>query len=313
MVSEPDVDWKDEFASALVASLSSFLSSHVDRDSQGSQLQISPLRTVQRLDSEELLSVLNFKDGSAQEPKEGLLSRMNRISMRLRCWIDEWLDSGRSADGVECSRSRNYESAKAVGEAVYKYSTRGKMHLLGTRDGLELWFDLQGEKAPLASEGFPLAIYIETVASEKLVLFLLSDLSYKLAKCREVGCGRYFFLKQWNRTYKNGTLCDKHQRTRNLKSAMKATAVERDNVKKELYRLTAQKFTKEITDAPGRPIDPALKEMIALYLNAEIRGSESLQAVYREGVTGKWLANAKNWNPIVSCARQLNKRASRGR
>lgn len=300
-MSETDREWIDDFVSAFTKSLSSFLPATVDVDAQRSQLPIHPLRTVQKLDPEELLSVLNFKD---EESKVGLLARMNRISVRLRRCIDEWLDSGRTADGVECPTSRNYENAKTVCEAVHKYSTRGKMHLRSTRDRIELWFDLQDGKTPLASEGFPLSIYIETVASEKLVLFLLSDLSYKIARCREAECGRYFILKQWNRTYKTGTRCDECQRARSLKSAVAATADERDRAEKKLHELAATRFGEQIRGDSSWHKNPKLKDRIAHSLSRKIEHSADLQKVYPAGVTGKWVARADNWTAIETAARK---------
>ncbi len=293
-MTQSQAGWIDDFASSLA---SSFLPVRVDLQAQ---LPIHPLRTVQTLDAEELLTVLNFKD----ESREGLMWRLNRISDRLRRWVDEWLDSGRGADGVECPANRNYEMARAVVAAIYKYSTRGKMHLLGTSDGLVLWFDLQEEKTPPASKGLPLEVYIETVASEKLVLLLNSDLSYKLAKCREPECGQYFVLKHWNRTYRGGTLCSSCQRARSLRSAAEATEDERDDALRQLHILAAKKFKGRILKSPEWHKDPALRNRIAQYLSEQIENSKSLTKIYPDGVTGRWVARRTNWEKIESTAKK---------
>jgi hypothetical protein len=192
--------------------------------------------------------------------------------------------------------------------AAYEYSTRGRIHLIGIENSLEVSFD-EYEK----SNRKPRLLFgprSEDISREKLVFFLLSDLRFKLAKCRKDGCGRYFVLKHWNRHYKLGTLCDTHQRSRSLESAVKATADSRRNAAKALHGLAAEKFANQITAAPNWPIDAKLKEKVVLYLNDEIHRSDSLKAVYRDGITGKWLARSENWKAMVLEARKLNKKST---
>jgi hypothetical protein len=306
-MSEQDREWVDEFASAFA---SSFLAVTIDHDAQASPLPINPLRTVQRLDQNELLDILNLEDESTP-PATGTLGhidRMNSASIKvsefLRRWIDEWLDSGRTAGGVECPTSRNYVDAKLVSTAVYKYSTRGKMHLLGTRNGLELWFDLQDGKIPKDGRGWPRSLFIDTVASEKLVLFLLSDLSYKLAKCRDPECGRYFVLKHWNRTYKTGTHCEECSRIRSLKSAAAATVDEREAAQRKLHDCAANRFRGQIAENHNWHKDTKLKERIARYLKGKIESSADLTRAYPAGVTGKWVARKTNWEAIEAAAKK---------
>ncbi len=324
----------DNFGAAVAESITSFLPARIDVDAQ---LPMHPLRTVQKLDLGEFLSVLNFED----ESREELWGRLNRISetlppekpkshwaarmanqarkkpevsvddgqrtfdlgRRLRRWVDEWLDSGREANGVECPASRSYERANAVSAAVYKYSTRGKMHLLGTKDGLQLWFDLEAEKTPPAA-GFALELFIETVASEKLVLFLLSGLSYKLGKCRDPDCGRYFVLKHWTRPYKSGPRCDECQRARSLKSAKAATADDRDRAEGKLHSLAATHFGEQIRGDSDWHKNPKLKDQIAHYLSRKIERSADLLKVYPAGVTRKWVTRADNWKAIQTVAKK---------
>ncbi len=335
MMTEPKGVWWEDFGSALADSLS-FLSVHVEADAQ---LPLLPLRTVQKLDAREFLSVLNFE----VESEAGLEGHHHRISellpqakpkshwsarmankgrrnsgtsvddgrrppdfgRRLRRWVDEWLDSGREADGAELPTNRSYERAKAVSAVVHKYSTRGNMHLLGTNNGLQLWFDLQAEKTLPERAGFEMELFIETVASEKLVLFLLSDLSNKLAKCRDPACGRYFILKQWNRKYRGGTLCAKCQRIRNLKSAVEATEGERDRAVETLHELAANKFkTQILKKVADWHKDTSLKKRMAQYLSEQIDRTPSLAKIYPDGVTARWIARRTNWEEIELAAKE---------
>ena len=286
--------WTDEFGAAVAESFTSFLPVHVDVEAQ---LPLSPLKTVQKLDPNDFLSMLNFTAKS----KEGHLGQLNRISARLRRWVDDWLDSGRTAEGVECPATRNSE---VVSAAVDEYSKRGKMRLVGSKDGLQLWFDLQAEKAPPTTGGFAEKIFIETVAGEKLALFLLSDLSIRLAKCRAPECGRYYLLKHSHRTYRTGTLCDECRRARSSEGRAAATDDERSDAKTRLHKFVAKRFRTQIIENPDWRKDPKLKDQIAQFLNGRIERSASLAKVYPSGVTGKWVANAKNWGAIEAATRK---------
>jgi hypothetical protein len=43
--------------------------------------------------------------------------------------------------------------------------------------------------------------------------------------------------------------------------------------------------------------------MIARYLNARFGDREPFRSAYPNGITGKWIANAKNWKPIEEVAK----------
>jgi hypothetical protein len=220
----------------------------------------------------------------------------------LRGWIDEWLDSGRGKDGVEDPRDRNFKQAEGVALAAYEFSKRGKILLLTDSNGLAPWIskyesELTGTLRPL------LGVRNEDYAREQLVFFLLSDLRFKLAKCRKEGCGTYFLLKHWNRQYKRGTLCDSCKRSRSKESAIKATAEVRDHAKAQLHDFAAKKFAKQILRTPDWHKQKALKNAISKFLCAKIERSELLRTVYKSGVTGKWVSRSENWNAIDTAAK----------
>lgn len=143
----------------------------------------------------------------------------------------------------------------------------------------------------------------DAVASEKLVLFLLSVLRNRLAKCRNGECGKYFVLKQWNRTYRRGTLCAKCQRARSLKSAMKATAEGRDKAESELHSMAAKRFRPQILQKADWHRDAKLKDHISRYLTARIKRSLFLFKAYPAGVSGKWVATYSNWSALEAAAK----------
>ena len=215
----------------------------------------------------------------------------------LRGWVDEWLDSGRGRDGVEDPRERNFKKADGAALAAFKFSMHGKLLLLTDSNSLTPWISkYEGEPTgTLRPLGGPRN---EDYAREQLVFFLLSELRFKLAKCRKEHCGTYFLLKHWNRQYKRGTLCDSCKRSRSLESAVKATEKVRGDAAGDLHKFAAMKYAKQISGTPDWHTQKALKNAIASFLNAKIERSESLRAVYKRGITGKWVARSENWNGI---------------
>jgi hypothetical protein len=275
--------------------------------SLGPHHQLGPLKVSQRLDEWEFIELLNNREDT-DKPLNGLLPRMSLavppISEILREWVDEWLDSGRTLDGVERPVGRQFREDGRIRLVVFEYSKRNRISLLGTSEGLKLWFDPYGERK---GRPFILGVRNEDIAREKLVFFLLSDLRFKLAKCRQDGCGKYFALKHWKRTYKRGTFCSDCQRARSQESALKATAGDRTDAGWMLCHLAAKKFARQIEKSPDWHKSPPLRASVLKYLNARIERVNLLKAVYlsgpRQGITGKWLSRASNWKAIESIAK----------
>jgi hypothetical protein len=301
----------DPFAKLELGTLYGTLSSKTER--------LGSLKLTQSLDIDKFLRVLNRKEPPTKPLPPLMPGDVPRMAATplpttqelLRGWVDEWLDSGKNNYGGEDPRERNFKKDSGVGLAAYEFSKQGKIRLLPDSSSLALWLaesdkEPTGHFYPLIGSPPQSAEY----AKEKLVFFLLSDLRFKLAKCRKDSCGKYFVLKHWNRLYKRGTVCESCQRSRSLESAVNATAESRRKAGNTLHQLAAKKFIRQILVAPDWPIDGKLKERIVLYLNSEIKRTDSLKAIYRDGITGRWLANAKNWNPIVSEARKLNRKST---
>ncbi len=274
---------------------------------------LNPLEIVQGLEIEKFLTLLNRNEpeGKAQL-KPSTIPPINftpplSAPEVLRKWVDEWLDSGRDAQGVEDPRDRNFDEAPSAQVAAYEYSKRGKILLYADSKRLAPWLMRNETEAQSKMRGL-LPPGSEDWAAEQLVFFLLSDIRLKLAKCRNEKCGSYFLLKHWNRRYKRGTLCDPCQRSRSLESALKATEKERLQAKQELYELAGKRFAKQVRSSPDWYRDSKLKDSIAKYLNGHIQRSDSLSAIYmsgpRKGLTGKWVAHPKNWKGIDSAIKR---------
>jgi hypothetical protein len=285
--------------------------------------EIAPLNSLeiqQGLEIKKFLTLLNSKEpegkaaGSPFKPPTNPsinYTPPSSASEVLRKWVDEWLDSGRDAQGAEDPRDRNFGEAPVAKAAACEYSKRGKILLLpdplSDSKRLAPWF-VTASEMEFASKmrGMPPSGSKDDPA-EQLVFFLLSDIRLKLAKCRNEKCGSYFLLKHWNRRYKRGTLCDPCKRSRSLESALKATEKERLQAKRELYELAGNRFAKQIRSSPDWYKDSKLKDSITHYLNDHIQRSVSLSAIYmrrpRKGLTGKWVAHPKNWKKIESAIR----------
>jgi hypothetical protein len=206
-------------------------------------------------------------------------------SVALRAWVDEWLNSGRTPEGVEDARERSFNFAPHnVGQAADDFTKRWKIRLAPSSQRIKL----KVEPDPLFRHSH------EDRATERLILFLLSDLRFKLAKCRIESCGQYFILNHWKRTYKRGTLCATCQRLRSLQSAAQSTAEARHRAEEKLYELAAKRFGRRLQSNDNWAQDAALNEQMIEYLNSEIKANAELSKVYPKDITKKWLGWEKN-------------------
>jgi hypothetical protein len=216
----------------------------------------------------------------------------NKVSLdaQLRLYVDDWLRTGRTKDGVETPTARDLTKAPTACEAIRSFANRQRLWLEPKPDGLHLY--LPNELTPDTPPGRQA---LET-ADRVFALFLMCEWRSKLAKCRS--CGRYFELKHWNRTYKRGTLCPKCQRAKSIEGAKHSTSTARRAAVSELYRLAGRGFARQIVAHPEWRDDPKLKTEIIQYLNSRIFAAQDLRAVYPRGITEKWLGWAKNRNGI---------------
>ena len=185
---------------------------------------------------------------------------------------------------------------KAPGAARhYEYSKQGKLHLVANGNGLSPWFETYDRKPLQRGLRGPRP---EHHAMQQLAFFLLYKVRFRLAKCRRDDCGTYFLLSHWNRRYQGGTLCKSCGRSRSEENALKATADVRKWAKSQLHDFAANKFAKQIRGISNWHQQKELKDRIASFLNTKIARSDTLRAVYKTDLTGKWVAHPKNWKQI---------------
>jgi hypothetical protein len=275
----------------------------------GPSVPLDSLKLIQSVRVDELLALLNRKVPkpfvtAAQSPDDApriAYTQSPSTPEILRVWIDEWLDSGRTKNGDD-PQTRNIEKAKQAADAAYEFSKRGRIVLLPDGKSLGLWI-AKYDPEPVSTLRPLVGPRPEDYAREHLVFFLLSDLRFRLAKCRNEHCGKYFLLTRTNQLYKRGTLCSTCGRGRSQESAKDATATARKVLRGELWASVAKRFSKQIAGNVSWYQDDALKKDIAAYLNSTFADSEPFKTAYKSGISGKWIANVKNWKPITKAAK----------
>jgi hypothetical protein len=251
---------------------------------------LGPPKTMQHLDERKFLRLLNDKE-----------------SKSLRGWVDEWIDAGKRPDGFESAAQRHFTKGCSIRDVVCRYSQINRISLIGTGNAVYLHlssYDERNEKPYVPGRLYPPRHDAEDIATEALVFFLLSDLRFRIAKCRRSECGKYFVLKYPNKEYKCGTKCNACQRVRSLESAKKVTSDARKNAKNLLHRLAAQRFGARIRQKAAWHRDAGIKASLVDFINLRIGQDELLQSVYRNGITAKWLSRAQNRNAIEAVVKE---------
>jgi hypothetical protein len=145
------------------------------------------------------------------------------------------------------------------------------------------------------------------LAQLQLVALLLSEIRFKIAKCRNVGCERYFVLKYWRRAYKRGTRCMRCMPSRRREDSRASNQKSRGDLRTELHRAIAKKFAEKIRGDADWYTKSKLKTAISAYASRLVDRSEKLKALYPEGLTEKWVANFKNYDPINELALNMGR------
>ncbi|MDP8991212.1 MAG: hypothetical protein M3N41_14170 [Acidobacteriota bacterium] len=224
------------------------------------------------------------------------------VCAQLRAYVDEFLNTGVLAD-VETPRLRDATKAANALRALRRFNRNNPMQLEIFSDSVSIEF--AGGKSVTIGELARRPLETPQAMADRFFgLLFLSGWTPRLAKCRRAECGRYFWLKHWNRIYKRGTSCPMCTRVRSLESALIHTAETRKAIQTELYRLTAKRFSKQIAKTPGWGRDSELRAKIIDFLSAKILGSERLSAFYPHGITGKWLSWSKNQQGIANAVRE---------
>jgi hypothetical protein len=233
------------------------------------------------------------------------LGDLDKAGALLQVYVDEWLDTGVEADGGEGSRLRDFTKAPNARRALWKLFSHGRSIRYSVRRD-DVSVDISN-LVPVSLQSLAAARTSEETAKDAadrlFALFSLSEWHVRLAKCRRAGCGRYFELKHWNRSYKKGMFCPECTRIRSSQCAMLSTSRVRKKAEGELYRQVARRFGKRIAKLPDWHRDPKLRAEIIEFVNERTTEVDSLRTVYRRPLTGKWLSWSKNRGGIESAVK----------
>jgi hypothetical protein len=188
---------------------------------------------------------------------------------RLRQQVDQWIDSGRTPDGMEIPKDRRADVPQRyrhLGEPfdgtllepfmLLESEIQGNLRL-GLHGGVEQVFaPYDNVHACQHFSSIP-----EREAARFFIWFFASDWRHRVVKCRK--CGIYYLIKDPGRLYKRGTYCRSHSAA---KSAEVITAQKRQDKHRELIRLASSAYKRLGSDQRGSDLR-AFKQTIASRVN----------------------------------------------
>ena len=239
---------------------------------------------------EQIVEALNVRpitlqeaiDASATIPRNQTKSfRKANLSLRLRFYVDAWLQTGRRADGSDAPLERSLWKAQRAWGAVAEYVDQYPFAVdlpLGHDD-----FSVVVGRVPRNFSGD----FLDSIDADARRLFTsLIASGQKETLCKCTFCDRYFLLKRMRRVpYKHGTFCGPaHQ---NHWSATIATRKVRAAAETRLIEFAAEQLRKRRSNRTKWQEDTKLKTEVAAKLSTLI-SVEGLHN-YRQAVTENWV------------------------
>lgn len=189
------------------------------------------------------------------------------LASQFRELVDEWIETGRGADGSESPSNRNvFHTSKAI-QAVRKCAAETPLQLMVIDETSELVVAIGTESA--RSEP-PISLYLYLSASferglkEASRLFtgvMASDWKESICKCRYEPCSQYFFLKNPGRSYAHGTFCSREHQSHASADAL--TRSFRTRAQMELIEVAARQLLQWGVRDPRWQDDDSRKRRLA--------------------------------------------------
>ena len=141
------------------------------------------------------------------------------LATQFRELVDEWIETGRHADGSESPSSRNlFHTSKAI-QAVKKCARETPLQLMVIDKISELVVAIGTESA---HPELPVSFYHWAAsfgrglkeASRLFTGLMASDWKESICKCRYEPCSRYFLFENPRRSYAHGTFCCREHQSR---------------------------------------------------------------------------------------------------
>ena len=190
------------------------------------------VNVVLNFDPSELVDTLNWSSSGPHvsvrlQPFQS--KYLAALQQRLREYVDAWIKCGVRQDGSEAPGDRSHD--RVIQLAVDPSGTPEEL-MLANSFGFFCDTHILKINFPLGSKDPTLEVspqeakphtHVHQKATSLVVGLLLSDLRYRIAKCRYEKCGQYFFLKGKARekVYAHGLFCS--TRCNRAASAVKLT------------------------------------------------------------------------------------------
>jgi hypothetical protein len=230
-----------------------------------------------------------FLETLGLKPIEGDEEALQRgvFGMKVRELVDEWLETGRSADGIEDPSKRDvFRTVKGL-QAMERCASETPLRLfpLHKAHDFAIVFGMEPQQ-PKGGYYVPqLTNFFERASAQAGRLFLclmLSDWNKSICKCRYAPCGQYYVLKKPRRN--PSFCCVQHQRRA---SAVERVMNARADGERELLDAAARRLMRWKKTSFHWQDDDVLKERLAAKLNLVI-ADKGLHG-YRDQVTRGWV------------------------
>jgi hypothetical protein len=244
---------------------------------------VDPGRGILAVASKDLPCILKLEPDPIS-PEQSQLIGAALTSAHLRTLADEWLETGRDANGSEYPSQRNLLKTRRGLGAVSEFITQCPPSLGPSidRSGFGLILAAPDWSRPWAADFFEAQ---EVTARRLFVGIMASDWMMRLGKCRYPPCGRYFVRSKFRRCYRHGTFCSREHRGR--ASADAVTKARRSRAKGCLIDAAARWITK-MGDRATWPNEPDLKRRLAEFLSKRTLHDPNLRAG-REPLKVNWV------------------------
>ncbi|MBA3912964.1 MAG: hypothetical protein H0X25_03695 [Acidobacteriales bacterium] len=255
------------------------------------------------LDPAELLELLNDSPSKLASSSRPLRPKRTKeaaaeLQRLLRNHVDQWLETGMQYGGAEAPGSRNFRVAEQSAWLEEGTAEEKRFALLPRsfpgNHTFSINFPLSGDPAetPLlmkfhlknADAKNPHSAFLE--AESLTMMLLMSDLRFRIAKCRYETCREpYFFLqKRQKKVWENGLFCClAHNRAA---TATKRVRIRRNECQQRLIMLAAAQLRKRSQRGNEWYSDRSLKQELVTGVNRGIARDPNFQ---QDGITINWV------------------------
>lgn len=212
------------------------------------------------------------------------------VASRLRELVDEWLETGRAADGTESPLRRNLFQTILGIRAVEKWAEKKPLELLLLPEISQVVVAVGAPQATPVT--FPQSFdFFQNAIDEADWLFtglIVSGWKEHLCKCRYSLCGGFFTQKPRLKSCPHGTFCCREHRNR--ASAAKHTRQRRDEFTRGLIEFAGKYLRGRRVNSPQWQNDRRLKAdlVVALSRYALDEANPKIKAL-RRVVKANWV------------------------